>query len=280
MGPSPLIWSAGRILAADTLAIPATDRVFEHGLGLFETLRTWRGRPSLLDRHLARISRSALALGIPLDPGQRPDEEAIARLLRAAGADERDVRLRITLTGGEPATGRSVLWAQIQPMPPESPPEGLRILQGDPPGGGTRLVDLHDPLAGHKTLNYASKRLALESGRRDGNDEILSLTGDGRLWEGTYTNLFLVAGNTLITPPTHGPVLPGVMRGLVLERAGAIGLRAFEAGLALDDISRVDEVFLTNSVRGILPVGRVGPRTLATPGPWTRRLMDEVRASR
>ncbi len=278
MGPSPLIWSDGRLLPAEALTIPATDRVFEHGLGLFETLRTWGGRPPLLDRHLARMSRSALALGIPLEPAQRPDGEAIASLLRANGQE--DARLRLTLTGGDPATGRSVLWVQVQPLPPAAPPEGLRILQGDPLVRATRVVDLADPLAGHKTLNYASKRLALEAGRRDGNDEVLSLSADGRLWEGTYTNLFLVADGVLVTPPADGPILPGVMRALVLERASAIGLRALEAGLTPDDLSRADEVFLTNSVRGIVPVGRVGPRTLATPGPRTRRLMDTVQASR
>ncbi len=78
-----MIWVAGRIVPDDELKVSVLDRTFEHGLGLFETLRTWNGRAVLLGRHLARLSRSAEELGLPLDPAALPDAGAVADLLRA-----------------------------------------------------------------------------------------------------------------------------------------------------------------------------------------------------
>src|SRR3954467_8865513 len=94
-----MIWVHGQVVADEALTISALDRTFEHGLGLFETFRTWNGHPTLLGRHLERLRRSARELGLPLDPAQLPDEGAVANLLRAEGGAG-DVMLRITMSGG------------------------------------------------------------------------------------------------------------------------------------------------------------------------------------
>ena len=61
-----MIWVHGEIVPDDALGISVLDRTFEHGLGLFETFRTWNGHATLLDRHLDRLTRSAHELGLPL----------------------------------------------------------------------------------------------------------------------------------------------------------------------------------------------------------------------
>jgi branched-subunit amino acid aminotransferase/4-amino-4-deoxychorismate lyase len=133
-----------------------------------------------------------------------------------------------------------------------------------------------DPLARHKTLNYWSKRLAYEHGRSAGADDVLCTTADGRVWEASRANLFFVRGQTLVTPDLSGPVLPGIMRGLVLELAAGVGLEVREQGVTAVDVAAADEVFLTNSVRGIIPVGRLADRTFEAPGVWTVRLRDRI----
>src|SRR5271166_3903504 len=98
-----MIWAWGELVADDALMVSALDRTFEHGLGLFETFRTWNGHPTLLDRHLERMERSAGELGLALDPKQLPDARAVEELIAASTsslAAGDDARLRLTLSGG------------------------------------------------------------------------------------------------------------------------------------------------------------------------------------
>lgn len=269
-----MIWVAGRIVADEALAVNVLDRTFEHGLGLFETFRTWGGRAPLLDRHLARMRRSAEALGVPLGSVVMPDAAAVAALVEAEGMGG-DLLVRVTLTGGLGPAAGATLWMRAAPLPPPTRPGGAVVGLGQ-----WRVLD-DDPLARHKALNYWSRRLAYESARSAGLDEVLSTTPEGVVWEGSRTNVFLVRGGTLTTPCLDGPLVPGVMRGLVCELAGALPLTVVETGdLRQKDLTEADELFLTNSVRGIVPVSRLvvsGPAGAArdwdAPGPWTRRLL-------
>ncbi len=77
-----MIWVRGQIVADEAVTISVLDRTFEHGLGLFETFRTWNGHPTLLPRHLDRLTCSAGELGLPLDRADLPDPTAVADLLR------------------------------------------------------------------------------------------------------------------------------------------------------------------------------------------------------
>jgi branched-subunit amino acid aminotransferase/4-amino-4-deoxychorismate lyase len=257
----------------EALRVPAGDRVFEHGLGLFETLRTHCGFAPLLPRHLTRMTRSAAELGLPLDPGSLPDATALAALLEANAAGD-DVLTRITLSGGTAGGGAPLVWMRQGPLPPPIGAAGAVVGHAD----GT--LSAGDLLARHKTLNYWSRRIAYEQGRHQGADEVLLATPDGRFWEGTRMNLFLVRGGTLLTPGLNGPVLPGIMRALVLELATGVGLSAVlcDQGISGADLESADEVFLTNAVRGIVPVGTIAGRSYTAPGPWTCRLRDRVEA--
>lgn len=260
-----MIWTRGEIVDDHALRIAATDRTFEHGLGLFETLRTWGGYPTLLDRHLERMRRSADELGLVLDPADLPDAFAVDQL-QQAHPEAGDVRLRIVATGG---TGRSVVWMSAGPLPSPLTAGGVRI-------GRTILVDPDDRLARHKTLNYWRRRIELARAADEGDDEVLSVTPDGRICEGLRSNLFLVHDGCLLTPATDGPLLDGVMRRVVIAQARAAGIAIVEEPLGLDAIGRADEAFLTNSVRGMLPVARMLGVELPAPGPVTGRLREWV----
>jgi branched-subunit amino acid aminotransferase/4-amino-4-deoxychorismate lyase len=263
-----MIWVRGRIVLDEALTISVLDRTFEHGLGLFETFRTWNGHVTLLPRHLDRLSRSAEALGLPLDPADLPDAEAVRELLRAEGR-EGDAMLRITLSGGLSSTHGSTLWMRSFALPVTSVEGGVSL--------GPAWPAREDRLAAYKTLNYWHNRMLFEEAQRGGFFEGLAITPDGRVWEGSRTNLFVVIDGELVTPPCDGRVLPGILRGLILERAAILGLCVREAPLGLfDRLFRPDEVFLCNSVRGIVPVGRWGEASFPAPGPVTARLRDDI----
>jgi branched-subunit amino acid aminotransferase/4-amino-4-deoxychorismate lyase len=163
------------------------------------------------------------------------------------------------------------------PLPPPAPPGGIVV------AGACWTLPRTDPLARHKTLNYWSRRLAQERGRAKNADEVLFSTSYRYYWEGSRTNLFLIRGNELITTGLGGPVLPGIMRALVLELAlrltPSLVPAIAESGISHANLLAADEVFLTNAVRGIIPVGRIMDpmgRKWPAPGPVTCQLRDRV----
>jgi branched-subunit amino acid aminotransferase/4-amino-4-deoxychorismate lyase len=271
-----MIWVRGQVAPDEALRVSALDRTFEHGLGLFETFRTWNGHATLLRRHLERMQASARALELRLDPSQLPDEQDVAALLLAGAtvtgaAGTSDLRCRITCSGGTAgdSSASSIVWMTARPLPPPLRQGGARIT-------GSIQVATDDPLARHKTLNYWRKRIAHQQAVRGGSDEVLCTTHDRRICEGSCSNLFLVVGQRIWTPGLDDPLLPGVMRLLVLETAARIGIEAREGSLTFAHLATADEAFLTNSVRGLVPVGHLLGHELAAPGELTRRLWNEV----
>ncbi len=262
-----MIWTAGRLLPDESLAINVRDRTFEHGLGLFETFRTYEGRPLHLRRHLARLTNSAAELGLPLDAATLPGADAVAALLHAEGV-RGDALLRLTMSGGGPGFPAAV-WLRSAPLPPPHREPGAIV-------AGTWEVARGDATIRHKCLNYWPRRLAHERAVAAGADEALSVTADGLVWEGSRTNLFVVLGDKLATPHAGGPLLPGIMRGLLLERARALGIVVVEGEFPPEAFRTASEAFLTNSVRGIIPIARLLSVALPAPGPLTIRLREEI----
>ena len=272
-----MIWVKGEIVADDSLQISVLDRTFEHGLGLFETFRTWNRHATLLPRHLERLARSARDLDLPLDPKSVPDQNAVDALL-AADRRDTDVMLRITLSGGLAEEGSSVLWMRSFPLPPPTKPEGWTA------DVGLWEVSASNPLARYKSLNYWERRLASSMAVGRGSDETLSRSPDGSpmegtLWEGSRTNLFVGIGDRLVTPAVgpDEPIVPGIMRALVVERAEALEIRVIQVPITDEILDRATEAFLTNSVRGIIPLKQIGGLVLEnTPGALSVQLWNDI----
>ena len=158
-----MIWVRRELVPDHELRISVLDRTFEHGLGLFETFRTWNGHCTLLSRHVERMQRWARELGLRLESGQLPDAKDVAELIEAnrpSLAPGQDARLRLTLSGGlatTPSSG-SVLWMTVGPLPPPIPEPGSVV---------TQFIEVaaDDPLARHKTLNYWPSGSRTRSGR-------------------------------------------------------------------------------------------------------------------
>ena len=98
----------------------------------------------------------------------------------------------------------------------------------------------------------------------------------GLICETTRANIFLVKRGDCTRPGTDGPLLPGVMRAVVIECAMRLGIDVVVEPLPRERIATADEAFLTNSVRGMLPIARLMDRELPSPGPVTKQLWDEI----
>lgn len=237
-----LAWHNGRMVPLSDLRIDPGDAGLLLGDGLFETLRVDHGRAVDVEAHLDRLLAGLERVGIA-----PPNRDRLAEAVSAvAEAGPRPLaRLRITVTGAT---------RLITASPYEPPPgEVSAILLPEP------WIDSRSPLAGLKSLSYQANRLALRRAEAAGAFEALLLNERGRLAEGSRSNVILALPEGLFTPPGEDGCLPGTVRRRLLEM-GAIA----ERSLGLEDLRAADEVLLTNSLIGVLPVTRLDERGIGT----------------
>ncbi len=130
-----------------------------------------------------------------------------------------------------------------------------------------------------KSNNLLNNALAMQEAYRAGADEALMLNQAGEIAECSQSNVFLVLGGTVATPPISAGLLPGVTREFVLELARDEGLAAEERRLTPADLEAATEVFITGTTREITPVRLIDDRPVGTgrPGPVAGRLLAVFR---
>ncbi len=261
------VWINGELLPEDDARVS----VFDHGLvvgdGVFETIKVAAGVPFAMTRHLQRLRRSALGLGLP-----EPDLDAIRAGALAVVAESGApvlARMRITFTAG------------LAPLGSErtagSPATAIVAMAEQPlPAAAVDVVTVPWPrnergaLSGLKTTSYGENVRALAyANERGGSEAIFPNTVD-QLCEGTGTNVFVVKSGKILTPPLSSGCLAGVTRALVIEWVGAD-----EADLPLAALAEADEAFLSGTTRDVQPIRNVNGNPLpAAPGPVTRKAAE------
>jgi branched-chain amino acid aminotransferase len=268
----------GTITAPEAAVVSPLDRGFLFGDGVYETLRTYGGRPFLLHRHLQRLRDSAAALEI--EPAAAPVdvEREIARTLQSAALPEAAIRVVLTRGPGpigyDPAgAGPPTVVVYVRPCPaiPDSwLHEGVDVaitrVRRDPE------APLHPSI---KSVNLLHNLLAWNEARRLGTYEPLLLNTRGELAEGGSSNLFLVRQDRLLTPPPEAGLLAGITRSFVIDLARRAGIDVAEEPLLPADLRGAREAFLTSTLKGILPIRRCDgwPIHDGRPGPVTARLL-------
>ncbi len=255
----------GRIVPAEQATLSVFDAGFSHGAGLFETMRAYRGKVMRFDQHLDRLIRSAAALELQMPaaieaqvPSSKEDlRHGVEAVLEANKL--RDARIRLVITPGEvPRPGHAtdhrppptvlITAGPVQPYPCELYRRGMRVCIS--PFRQNRF----DPLAGHKTLAYLPRLLSMKDAADRGCNESLWFTTDNYLAEGSICNVFIVTDGRIATPPVDTPILPGVVRGCVIELAHANNIPIEEQRIDINMLLGAQEVFLTGSVLEIMPV--------------------------
>ena len=269
----------GRITSPEDASVSPLDRGFLYGDSVYETIRTYGGRPFLLREHLERLRRSAGHLGIPHERAPIDVAAGIVETLASAGNAESAVRVILSRgVGGigydTDACGPPTVVIHVRPCP-EIPAswrrEGIDVAIVDVTRNPSSAVD-----PAIKSSNLLNNLLAWQAGNRLRVFEPILPNARGRLTEGATSNLFLVRGSRLSTPTLESGLLRGITRDLVLELARADGVATAEEEVASEDLRGADEAFLTSTLKGILPIRRCDgwPIREGRPGPLTRRLMD------
>ena len=285
-GSGHSIWLDGRLVDADGPHLNVTDRGFQLGDGVFETARARRGVVIELDEHLDRLRQGCLALGLNLTVSDDQLVDGIAALLAVEGLDGAnepagDAAIRITVSRG-PLERRGLLPAGFQDLVatvaiqgwPYAPAAAELLERGVRAITSMIRRDPGSPLSGVKTTSRADYVFARLEAARAGADDALFLTLDGRLSEATAANLFVVAGQTLATPPLSAAILAGTTRTWLIAQAERLGLALAEVDLRPAELLAADEAFLTGSVAGIVPIVSLDGRPIGkgVPGPRTRIL--------
>ncbi|HJS28039.1 MAG TPA: aminotransferase class IV [Anaerolineales bacterium] len=268
----PIYYVNGQFVPAPQARIPATDLGLLRGFGVFESLRTYEGRIFRLDDHLSRLEHSASLIGLDLPCGR---DELAAAIRQTLDRNEfPETTLRALVTGGSASDGISmegdrpsllVMASLLKPYPDGCYENGVRA--------ATSEVERFLPEA--KTLFYLPGLLALRAALRADPqvNEVLLVNRRGLVTEGVISNLFLVRGGVLVTPGRE--VLPGITRKSILElAAGAMEVEARDVHRS--ELGEADEIFLTGTVRGVMPVSALDGRAVGDGrcGPVTRRLQE------
>lgn len=255
--------------------ISVLDRGFLYGDSIYEVIRTYGGRPFALVEHLERLQRSAelLQIALPVDADTLRAE--IETTLAAADNAESYVRVIITRGAGpiglDPALAqnpcRVIIVTELTPFPDEIYRRGATIALV--PAG--RLTGGAVPL-GAKSGNYLVNVMALGVARRRGAHEAVLVDAGGRVAEGASSNIFAVFDRRLRTPALTVGILEGITRHKVIDLARGLALEVQETELRPDELRHADEIFITSTLREVLPVtqvddwtvgdGRVGPVAL------------------
>lgn len=257
MSLAPQVLLNGELLPASQAKVSALSDGFLFGHGVFETVRTHQGRPLLFAAHHARLAASCATLGLDAPAPAAELADRVTRLLasvRMPAAAVKIVRYRELARTAELITARTL---------PYSAPDYLRGFRVQTFRQGGR----EGRLTGNKSLNYLENLLARQTAKAAGHDEALFVTPAGLVLEGSASSLFIVKDGHAHTPPLSLGILPGIARARVLRLIGPE--RAHETPVTLADLLAADEVFLTNSLMGVMPVSTLDAHKFRAHSPET-----------
>jgi branched-subunit amino acid aminotransferase/4-amino-4-deoxychorismate lyase len=231
--------------------VPLSDRGFRYGMSLFESVRVWDGRVSLWEQHRLRL------LGMCAEREFPVNERAIGRAVEVfeTAAINGLGRIYVTAGDGGPAAACTEprIFLLLEAREPERE-ESWEIRFHD---------DTYHPLfGGLKTANYWFNGDALAQARAFGFDEALLFNDRAELVSACCANVFIVRDEKILTPSRGSGCRPGIVREWVIKRR-----KVEERRLRREDVVKADEIFLTSSWLGVMPVatleGRpLGPRSV------------------
>lgn len=226
-------------------SMPLTDRGFRYGMSLFESVRVTRGEPEFFEQHVTRLLSACAEREFPIA------EAAV----RAAGLLFEGLsgfaRIYVTAGDGAPAgpSTQPRLFVFIEERTPPDPDDPWELTFHD---------ETHRPaFGGLKTANYWFNADAFALAHRRGFDEALFFNDFGELVSACMANVFLVHDDRISTPQRSSGCRAGVIREWVCARR-----KVEERRLKREDVLAADEIFLTNSWIGLVPVATVEGRPL------------------
>ncbi|TVX85175.1 aminotransferase class IV [Paenibacillus agilis] len=250
----------GELKSTDEAMISVADHGFLYGMTLFETIRTYGGKPFLWERHLERLCSACDEVGILLQLDEKKLRQHIREVMEANQLPEAYIRL--TISAGEHGEGlpigdytnpQVIVFARPLPQLPESLYETGKPLQllstrRSSPETAIRVK------SGHYMNNIIAKRELSKYPSAQQGAEGLMLNTACNIAEGIVSNVFWIKAGQLYTPAIETGILPGITRAAVLALVEQQGVRYEEGAYTWSHLLEADEVFLTTSIQELVPV--------------------------
>ena len=264
MNFQPHVLLNGRLLAAGEARISPLGDGFMFGLGLFETIKVQNGRSVFFSDHFERLRHSAGELGLPFTAAAGELRARCEQCVSANGLGEGSLKIVVFQDTDGPG---ELIAARKKAYFPEHYERGFALKTFS---GGQR----EGRLFGLKTVNYLGNLQAKQAAKAAGCDEALFIDSAGLILEGATSNVFVVKGGEVLTPPLDGRILPGIARNRVLQLLS----NGRECAVPAQLLSGADEVFVTNALLGVMPVVAVDQQRYdLNRNPVTKSLMEAYR---
>ncbi len=268
----PLCYLNGEYLPLSSARIPVLDRGFIFGDGIYEVVPVYRKRPFRLEHHLNRLERSLAEVRID-NPRSRDEWRAIIeRLIRSSAAAELVVYIQVTrgvarrdfaFPAGVAPTVFAMASALNRPGPAQRD-QGLRAVS---------VPDLRWHRCDIKATSLLGAVLARQQAADRGLDEVVQHR-DGRLTEGSASNVWVVKGGRVLAPPRDHMILEGIRYGFIEQLCAQASIPFEVRVISMDEVRAADELMLTAATREVLPIVELDGRPIGDgrPGPVYRQL--------
>lgn len=257
----PIVYINGEYLPQSQATVSVLDRGFLFGDGVYEVIPVFAGKPLRLTEHLDRLQRSMNKVSLKNPLTQQEWEEIFQTLLESNPGGDRSIYLQVT-RGAAPIRDLSfsadieptvfVMVNDIKPVDYAKLEKGIEAITVD---------DFRWKACDIKSVSLiANVMIRLSANEQNVMDAIM--VRDGLVTEGTASNIFLVHGGSISTPPKSDCLLPGITRDLVIDLALANGLTVEERDIKQGELETADEIWLTSSTREIAPVVKLDNRVV------------------
>ncbi len=252
--------------------ISIEDRGFQFGDGIYEVVRTYKGRPFALDTHLTRMERSAMALDLTQPYSKSEWTDHVLEGIRRAVYPEAKIYIQVT-RGVAPRD--HAYPAEVSPTVVMTVRE-FYPLDRSVQSAGVEAMTTEDIRWGRcdiKSINLLANVVARQQAKQAQVFEAI-LVKAGLVTEGAVSNVMVVKGGVVVTAPEGPQILSGVTRAVVLDLALSEGLPVQERFVSKADLYDADEVFLSGTTVEVLAVVRIDGKIIGDgrPGPITQRL--------
>ena len=273
-----IVFFNGKFITKEMVCISPDDRGFLLADGVYDVIRLYSGKFFLFDAHLERLKKNLLALRIRSNFLTKISEITTELIIKNPGLSK-DAKLYLQITRGVAKRTHSFPVDKIEPTiymelsdlipPTEKQKNGVSIIL---------ISDNRWSRCDLKTIALIPNVLANQQAKAANVEEAVFVR-NGKIKEGSHTNVFAVSDHCLITPPLDHYILPGITRNLVIELAEKIKLKVAESPISKRDFLFADEVFLTGTTTEIMPVIKADTRTIGDgrPGKYTRLLQNAFR---
>ena len=265
-----------RIVPLSEVGPEFLDRGTFFGDGVYEVLRSYKGRIFAFEEHLARFERSLKAIEIA-DLDIAEVRSRVMRAFEKAGIADARIYFHITRGSGlrdhlpdkdmKPNFFLTVMELKENPKLKQ---EGVAV---------STYPDIRWKRCDIKSLNLLANVMARNDAKQKGCEEAIFVNEEGLITEGAGSAFFGIVNNKLRTAPLSANILPSVTRKYVIKAAGNIGLEIEEKPLQAKEAAQAEELFIAVTTKDIVPVVKFDSRTIADgkPGKWTKQLIEEFK---